>query len=169
MGMNKSITTLFESEMVEWMNILTETETPFKITNLSDYSGVQYKIEWHEWKPWALEKSKALILFFYNLFSFCALYFASIMAIVPLYKIGGKDMDKYEIKWSIIMIVVLIILVLATLSLFGELDEYWVLSIPACIVTSKLLANEERKNKLWQTEFKDFIESINCYIDQLND
>ena len=47
-SMNKSITTLFESEMVEWMNILKETETPFKITNLSDYSGVQYRIEWAE-------------------------------------------------------------------------------------------------------------------------
>lgn len=55
-------------------------------------------------------------------------------------------MDKYEIKWSIIMLVSLIILVLATLSLFGKLDTYWALSVPVCIITAKHLANEERRN-----------------------
>ena len=46
--MNKSTKVLFESEMKEWMEILQETETPFKITNLSDYAGVMYLIEWKE-------------------------------------------------------------------------------------------------------------------------
>lgn len=47
-NMNKSVTVLFESEMEEWRRILEETETPFTITNMSDYDGVMFEINYYE-------------------------------------------------------------------------------------------------------------------------
>lgn len=53
--------------------------------------------------------------------------------------------DKYFIKWSVIIISILVLMIIFTINVFGRLDDFWILSIPAGIVAATKFANEERK------------------------
>lgn len=53
--------------------------------------------------------------------------------------------DKYFIKWSGIVLLMLTVLIIFTLMVFGRLDDYWFLSAPASFIAAVKLADYERK------------------------
>jgi hypothetical protein len=54
-------------------------------------------------------------------------------------------MDKYFIKWSLVIISIIVLMIIFTIGVFGRLDDFWILSVPAGIVMATKFADEERK------------------------
>ena len=67
------------------------------------------------------------------------------MTMVSQRKEATMIFDKYFVKWSVIVLLMVIVAIAFSLSVFGRLDDYWFMVAPASFVAAVKLADEDRK------------------------